>query len=84
MTDEAYEQGKACFSETTLERVRREERKRVLDSAKACLDRYYKSLPAKHPYLDGIDMSIQQLEKLQESLHQQDATTELREKGEQR
>jgi hypothetical protein len=44
----------------------------VLDKAKAKLDGYYKSLPAHHPYLDGIDMSIQKIEELQEELKQQE------------
>lgn len=34
------------------------------DAAQAILDRYYKDLPAGHPYLDGIDVSIQKIESL--------------------
>ena len=42
-----------------------------LDKAKAKLDGYYKSLPRGHPYLDGIDMSIQKIEELQKELRSQ-------------
>jgi len=42
----------------------------VLDKAIAKLDGYYKSLPRGHPYLDGVDLSIQKIEELQEELRQ--------------
>lgn len=40
------------------------QRKKIFDSIYDRLDKYYYSLPEDSPYLDGIDMSSQEIEKL--------------------
>lgn len=51
---------KGCASHSNFKIMKKE----IFDSIINRLDEYYYSLPKDSPYLDGIDMSSQEIEKL--------------------
>lgn len=51
---------KGCASHSDF----KNQRKEIFDNICDKLDKYYYSLPKDSPYLDGIDISIQEIEKL--------------------